>query len=341
MTVEVKRTMIESGTTDIPVSQQCKLLKLSRSSYYYRAQRDPQLIQDEWQVLHAIDTLYTASPHLGRRGMSQALDEEFGLKVNPKRVRRLMAKLGLSAIYPKPRRNTSTPNQEHTKYPYLLREINIDQPDQVWCADITYIPLYRGFAYLVAVMDWHTRCVLGWSLSNTMDSEFCVEALEMALHRTGRKPAIFNTDQGSQFTSELFTGRLIEEGITISMDGVGRAFDNIMIERLWRSVKYEDIYLRDYQTPAEVRLGLRRYLSWYNHRRRHSGLEHRTPGSVYGLEMSREECKCLAERLKPCLNEGVNGRSITPADASATVALRAPSASVSATDHQRRVHLIP
>ena len=281
------------GDVDIPVVRQCELLRLSRSSLYYRSQRDEAREAFEWRVLNAIDELYTARPHLGRYGMRDALAQERRIEVNPKRVRRLMKKLGLEAVYSRPRRNTSQGCPEHPKYPYLLRNLDITAPDQVWCADITYIRLYRGFAYLVAVMDWFSRCLLAWELSNTLDATFCVAALRQAL-AGGRQPAIFNTDQGSQFTSEAFTGVLVQAGIAISMDGVGRAFDNIMVERLWRTVKYEDVYLRDYETPAEARLGLGRYFGYYNHLRRHRSLGRRTPGSVYGLAASGMDRNLLA-----------------------------------------------
>ena len=280
--------MVEHDSQGIPVVRQCELLTLNRSSLYYRLHRDEQAAAFEQRVLNAIDELYTARPHLGRYGMTDALAQERRIEVNPKRVRRLMKKLGLSAVYPRPRRCTSQPCPEHPKYPYLLRNLEITAPDQVWCADITYIRLYRGFAYLVAVMDWYSRCVLAWELSNTLDANFCVSALEQAL-ASGRQPVIFNTDQGSQFTSEAFTKVLTKAGIAISMDGVGRAFDNIMVERLWRTVKYEDVYLRDYETPAEARLGLDRYFAYYNHLRRHLSLGRRTPASVYGLEALPQE----------------------------------------------------
>jgi putative transposase len=285
--------MLIDQDVDIPITRQCGLLGLSRSSLYYRPRRDELVAAREQVVLNAIDALYTERPHLGRRGMTDALAEEKGIFVNPKRVRRLMKVLGLEAVYPRPRRNTSQANEEHPKYPYLLRKLEITRPDQAWCADITYIRLYRGFAYLVAVMDWFSRCVLSWELSNTLEASFCLMALQAAL-ASGRQPEIFNTDQGSQFTSEAFTSELSSAGIAISMDGVGRAFDNIMVERLWRSVKYEDVYLRDYETPAEARLGLARYFAYYNHLRRHSGLGRRTPASAYGLERTGATERLLA-----------------------------------------------
>ncbi len=212
----------------------------------------------------------------------------------------------------------------------MLRNLEIVRPDQVWCADITYIRLYRGFAYLVAVMDWFSRCVLSWELSNTMEANFCVTALQAALS-SGRRPAIFNTDQGSQFTSEAFTGVLGKAGIAISMDGAGRAFDNIMVERLWRTVKYEDVYLRDYETPAEARLGLERYFAYYNHQRRHRSLGRRTPANVYGLEPSAADRKVLVSPERECIIKTGVGCSVAAVAAAAPVALRAPFAPAAGT----------
>lgn len=313
--MESKRAMLDrqSNQRSPSVNRQCELLGLSRSTAYYPSRHNPDRQVFEHHLLNRIDQLYTAQPTRGRYGMANALAQECGMAVNHKRVRRLMRKLGLEAVYPKRHRNTSIANKQHKKYPYLLRQLDIDHADQVWCADITYIPLHGGFAYLVVVMDWYSRCVLSWELSNTMDASFCVEALQRAL-MSGRRPEIFNTDQGSQFTSEVFTHVLMENGISISMDGKGRAFDNIMVERLWRTVKYEDVYLRDYQTPAEARLGLRRYFEYYNHRRRHSSLGNRPPGRVYGLA---EEVKCNRIPIG-------DGWSVAANAAAASVALRAP-----------------
>ena len=325
LTSEAKRTLVERDNQAISVARQCRLLGLARSSLYYRPRRDPDREAFEQEVLNTIDALYTARPHLGRYGMTDALAEECGIEVNPKRVRRLMKKMGLQAVYPRPRRNTSQGNQEHSKYPYWLRNLEIDRPDQVWAADITYIRLHRGFAYLVAVMDWFSRYVLSWELSNTLDAGFCVEALKAALG-TGRHPGIFNTDQGSPFTGEAFTGVLTGEGIAISMDGAGRAFDSHLVERLWRTVKYEDVYLRDYQTPAEARLGLGRYFVYYDHRRRHRSLGRRTPASVYGLARSLQENPGIASPPTGGRIETGDGRSVAGSVAAAPVALRAPSA---------------
>jgi len=327
--------MVDDGS-DIPVVRQCDLLGLCRSSLYYRPARDAAAEAFERRLLNAIDALYTARPHLGRGGMTDALAQECRIEVNPKRVRRLMKKLDLEAVYPRPRRNTSAPRAEHRKYPYLLRNLEITAPDQVWCADITYIRLYRGFAYLVAVMDWYSRYVLSWELSNTLDASFCVAALEQALS-TGRRPGIFNTDQGSQFTCEAFVEVLTAGGIAISMDGVGRAFDNIMVERLWRTVKYEDVYLRDYDTPSEARLGLGRYFVYYNHLRRHGSLGRRTPASVYGAQPSASEQKLLARPTWTERIETGDGRSVAARAAVAPVALRAPSATAAGTLPMRTV----
>jgi len=315
LTLETKRGMLDKqpDKQSPPVGRQCDLLGLSRSTAYYQPQADLQRRVFELKLLGLIDALYTDQPSRGRYGMRDALAEEHGIQVNPKRIRRLMRKLGIEAIYPKPRKNTSAANQQHTKYPYLLSRMEINRPDQVWCADITYIRLAGGFVYLVAIMDWYSRRVLSWELSNTLDAGFCVEALQRAL-ATGRRPEIFNTDQGSQFTSEAFTGVLKQHGIAISMDGVGRAFDNIMVERLWRTVKYEEVYIRDYKNPAEARFGLQQYFAYYNHRRRHRSLGRQTPAAVYGLAKDID-----FDRMK---TDG--GRSAV-ASALASVALRAPS----------------
>ena len=338
--------MVEHDSVDIPIVRQCRLLRLGRSSLYYRLHHDADRAAFEHRVLNSIDELYTERPHLGRCGMTDALAQECQLEVNPKRVRRLMKKLGLAAVYPRPRRNTSQPSKEHLKYPYLLRHMEITAADQVWCADITYIRLYRGFVYLVAVMDWYSRCVLAWELSNTLDANFCVSALEASL-ASGRQPAIFNTDQGSQFTSEAFTGLLSKAGIAISMDGVGRAFDNIMVERLWRTVKYEDVYLRDYETPAEARIGLERYFAYYNHLRRHLSLGRRTPASVYDLEVSAAAPNVLVpptrrDRIKtPAITEVLagkgDGRSVAEIAAVAPATLRFASATAAGTLPMQRV----
>jgi putative transposase len=265
--------MAELGSGELSVTRQCQLLGLPRSSYYYSACGPS---ERDLRQMRMIDEEYTRHPFRGSRRMRDYLEEQ-GETASRDRVRRLMRRLGLQAIYPKKR--LSLENKEHEKHPYLLRGLDIARPNQVWCSDITYIRLKGGFVYLVAVMDWHSRFVLSWDLSNTLDTEFCVTALDRALERC--RPEIFNTDQGSQYTSHEFTGRLKESGVKISMDGRGRVFDNIMIERLWRSVKYEDVYLKEYASVCDCRHGLRCYFEFYNHQRRHQGLGRRTPWDVY------------------------------------------------------------
>lgn len=265
--------MIEPEHDRLSIARQCELLGLGRSSYYYQERG---LTERDLRQMRLIDEEYTRHPFRGSRRMRDYLEDQ-GERACRERVRRLMRLLGLEAIYPKKR--LSQGNSEHRKYPYLLRGLEIERPDQVWCSDITYIRLKGGFVYLTAVMDWRSRFVLSWELSLTLDTEFCVTALERALERS--KPTIFNTDQGSQYTSHQFTSRLKESAIEISMDGRGRVFDNIMIERLWRSVKYEEVYLKDYASVGECRGALSRYFEFYNHHRRHQGLDRRTPIEVY------------------------------------------------------------
>ena len=251
------------------------MLELPRSTYYHAGDGESAA---NLRLMRLIDEQYLKTPFYGSRGMTQWL-RRAGYRVNRKRVRRLMGVMGLEAIYP--RRRTSVSAPEHRIYPYLLRNLAIERPDQVWSADITYVPLARGFMYLVAVLDWHSRYVLSWELSNTLDGGFCVAALEAAL--ANRQPEIFNTDQGAQFTSQAFTDRLADAGIAISMDGRGRALDNVFIERLWRTVKYEDIYLRGYETAAELERGLASYFEFYCHERLHMALGYRTPWEAYSL----------------------------------------------------------
>ena len=260
----------------IPVYRQCELLGLARSSYYYRSQRD-----DDYNLslMNLIDEQFTKTPFYGVERMMAWLRRQ-GEGVNPKRIRRLMRLMGLEAIYPKPR--LSLPNQAHKRYPYILRNLVIDYPDQVWCADITYIRLLRGFVYLTAIMDWYSRFVLAWEISNSLDTSFCLSALKQALELS--KPEILNTDQGRQFTSKEFTSTLEKENIRISMDGRGRVFDNIFVERLWRSVKYEEVYLQQYQTVHDARNGLTNYFIFYNMERLHESLGYRTPYEIYVKE---------------------------------------------------------
>lgn len=266
---------IEANDPPITVSRQCELLGLSRSSCYYRSHDDD---ADNEHLMRVIDQLYTEHPFYGVGMMTRHL-RRLEHVVNPKRIRRLMRLMGLESLAPKP--GLSLANKAHRVYPYLLTGMTIDRPNQVWATDITYIPMHRGWVYLAAIMDWYSRYVITWELSVTLDASFCVDALDRALITSGG-PEIFNTDQGSQFTSDAFTGRLKESGVKISMDGKGRAYDNIFVERLWRSVKYEEVYLHDYQTVAEAMLGLGRYFGFYNHQRPHTSLDDRTPAEVYG-----------------------------------------------------------
>lgn len=254
----------------LSVRRQCELLGLNRSSWYYEPAGET---AENLALMRRIDEVYLARPFLGSRKIAEALG------VNRKRVQRLMRVMGLEAVYPKPR--TTCRNPKHRVYPYLLRNVEIVRRNQVWSSDITYVPLQEGFMYLTVVMDWYSRYVLSWRLANTLDGDFCLEALEEALAQ-GR-PEIFNTDQGSQYTAKAFTGRLEAAGVAISMDGRGRALDNVFTERLWRTVKYEDIYLKDYATPRALAEGLEAYWDFYCHQRSHQALGYRTPAAVYGL----------------------------------------------------------
>jgi putative transposase len=267
--------MIEPDHPVLSVVRQCDLVSISRSGFYYRPAGETQF---NLEVMRLIDAQFLETPWYGSRQMARYL-RRAGYEVGRKRVRRLMALMGLAPIYQRPR--TTVPHPEHRIYPYLLRDLTIDRPNQVWCADISYIPMRRGFLYLVAIMDWFTRKVLAWRLSNTMDVEFCIEALEGALARFGR-PEIFNTDQGSQFTSPRFTGILQAAGIRVSMDGRGRWLDNVFIERLWRSLKYECVYLHAFETGSDLRNGLSCWINYYNGERPHSALGGITPNEMYG-----------------------------------------------------------
>lgn len=271
--VEEKRLLIESDNSQIPIYRQCDLIGLVRSSYYYEPAGETGY---NLLLMRLLDEQYTRTPFYGVPRMTEWLRSQ-GYIVNHKRVERLMGIMGLQAIYPKPKLSKGLDNTR--KYPYLLRGLHIDKPDQVWCTDITYIRLRQGFIYLVAVMDWFSRYVLSWEVSNSLDTFFCLNALERALLRGS--PEIFNNDQGSQFTSQAFTDRLEEAEIRISWDGRGRLWDNIFIERLWRTVKYEEVFIRDYQTVAEAVKGLSSYFRFYNNERFHQSLEYRTPLQVY------------------------------------------------------------
>jgi putative transposase len=257
----------------LSVRRQCELLGLSRSSLYYEPGGEA---AEDLRLMRRIDEQYTARPFFGSRRMTIWLNEQ-GEGVNRKRVQRLMRVMGLEAIYPKPR--LSLAGKGHRIYPYLLRGVTVERRDQVWSTDITYIPMASGFMYLAAVIDWYSRYVITWRLSNTLDGAFCLEMLEEAL-RCGC-PEVFNTDQGVQFTAEAFTGRLLSAGVAVSMDGRGRALDNVFVERLWRTVKYEDIYIRGYETVPELQRGLSRYFVFYNEQRLHQSLGYEAPAVVY------------------------------------------------------------
>jgi putative transposase len=265
--------MIESQHPTISIRQQCQLIGLNRSTYYRQSAGETPF---NLRLMGIIDEQYTRRPFYGYPKMTAVLRRQ-GYAVNRKRVARLMRKMDLQAVVPG--RNLSKPAPGHQIYPYLLRGMAITQTDQVWSTDITYVPMRRGYMYLVAVIDWHSRYVLAWQLSNTLDGAFCLDTLNQAL-RLGQ-PAIFNTDQGTQFTAQAFTGRLQTAGIRISMDGRGRALDNIFVERLWRTVKYEDIYPQHYETVLELERGLRDYFDFYNYERPHQSLAYRTPAEVY------------------------------------------------------------
>jgi len=256
------------------MARQCELVGLARSSYYYEPATES---QENLELMRLLDEQYTRTPFYGVRRMTVWLREQ-GYEVNPKRVSRLMRLMGLHAIYPKPR--LSQPGEGHRIYPYLLRNLAITRPDQVWATDITYIRLQGGFIYLTVVMDWYSRYVLSWEVSVSLETEFCLSALEWAL-MGGSLPEIFNTDQGSQFTSEAFTRRLEKAGILVSMDGRGRALDNVFVERLWRTVKYEEVYLKGYESVGQAIESLRAYFAFYNQERPHQALSYRTPADVY------------------------------------------------------------
>jgi len=268
------RKLIEPEHAELSVQRQCELVGLVRSMWYYEPTPEK---PENLRLMRLLDEQYLKTPFFGVLKMTDCL-RKLKESVNPKRVRRLLRKMGLFAIFPKP--NLSRPAPGHKIYPYLLRGLEIVRPNQVWSTDITYIRLTQGFVYLVAIIDWYSRYVLSWSVSVTLESGFCVEALDQAIRRHG-KPEIFNSDQGSQFTSLDFTGRLLDEKIQISMDGRGRALDNIFIERLWRSVKYEEVYLHDYGTVPVAVKGLGHYFGFYNTERQHQSLDYKTPQDVY------------------------------------------------------------
>ena len=274
MSRAARHALVDHDDPALPVAAQCRLLRVARSSLYYQP---VPASADELAVMRRIDELHLEYPFYGSRRMAVVLRDD-GWAVNRKRAQRLMRLMGLEAIYQK--RNTSRPHPDHLVYPYLLRGLIIDRPNQVWCADITYIPMAKGFVYLVAVMDWFSRRVLAWRLSITLETDFCVAALRDALERHGR-PDIFNTDQGVQFTSAAFLEALSSQGVRISMDGKGRFLDNIFIERLWRSLKYEEVYIKAYGSVTEARRGIGGWLGFYNEKRPHQALGYRTPRVVH------------------------------------------------------------
>lgn len=267
------RRLVELDHPQLSVRRQCELLGLNRSSLYYQPATET---AENVRLMRLIDAEYTAHPFNGSRKLTRWLVGQ-GEAVNRKRVQRLMRLMGLEAIYPRPK--LSAGGRGHRIYPYLLRNVSIERPDQVWSTDITYVPLASGFLYLAAILDWYSRYVIAWRLSNTLDGSFCLEMLEEALGRG--KPEVFNTDQGVQFTAGAWTGRLESAGVAVSMDGRGRCLDNVFVERLWRSVKYEDIYLYRYETVPQVQDGLGRYFLYYNEERLHQSLDYRTPATAY------------------------------------------------------------
>jgi putative transposase len=271
--MKARRALVESHA-EISMRRQCELLGVSRSSLYYEpAEPDA----EELALMRRLDELHLEHPFFGSRLMTRTLKAE-GFEVNRKRIQRLMRVMGLESVAPKP--NTSKPAPEHPVYPYLLRNLKISRVNQAWASDITYIPMARGFVFLVAIIDLYSRRVLAWRLSNSLETSFCLEALREALERYAR-PEIFNTDQGAQFTSEDFTSVLLEHGVKVSMDGRGRCLDNIFVERLWRSLKYEEVYLYAYETVSAARTGIGRYFDFFNNERPHSALGHQTPASFY------------------------------------------------------------
>jgi len=266
--------MIETNHPTLSIRRQCELVGLNRATYYWQPAGESPL---NLHLMRLIDEEYTRAPFYGYRKITARLNKAHGFQVNRKRIARLMRKMGLQAVYPRP--GTSLGNKQHKKYPYLLRGLAITRPNQVWCADITYVPMPTGFMYLVAIMDWFSRFVLAWQLSNTLDGAFCLAALQVALRDA--QPDIFNTDQGVQFTALDFTGTLEAAHIRVSMDGRGRAFDNIFIERLWRSVKYEDIYIKEYRSVSALAAGLESYFQLYNYERPHQSLGYLTPADIH------------------------------------------------------------
>lgn len=269
--------LVEKNHPKLSVREQCKILSVPRSTVSYRPVGEK---QEDLRIARIMDEIYLEDPCVGSRRLVTLLERDHGIRANRKRIMRLRRKMGIETIWCKPKR-TSIPNKAHRKYPYLLRDRNVEWADEAWCTDITYVPMAHGHAYLCVVMDWRSRKVLGWSVSNTMDSALVEKALAGALARCRGLPEIFNTDQGSQFTSEEWTGRLEGMGIQVSMDGKGRWMDNVIVERFWRSVKYENIYLKEYETIEDLKRGIREWINRYNTWRPHQNLENQTPAHVY------------------------------------------------------------
>jgi putative transposase len=295
MSRSARLALVDHDDPALPVVAQCRLLKVARSTLYYRP---VPVSADDLAVMRRIDELHLAWPFYGSRRMAAVLRRE-GWEVNRKRAKRLMRVMGIEALYQKP--NTSKGHPEHKVYPYLLRGLTIERPNQVWCADITYIPMAKGFVYMVAVMDWFSRRVLSWRLSITMETDFCVEALREATELYGQ-PEIFNTDQGVQFTSAAFVDELAGRSVRISMDGKGRYLDNIFIERLWRSLKYEEVYIKAYGSVAEARRSLGEWLAFYNNVRPHQSLAYRTPREIFeGIACEHVDNASASLRAAPAL----------------------------------------
>ena len=282
--------MVEPANPDLSIGKQCGLLSISRSSFYYQPKGETAM---NLMLMRQIDAQFLETPFFGVRQMTWHLRNE-GHLVNQKRIRRLMRLMGFMPIYQKP--NTSKAAKGHKTYPYLLKGLRVTRPNQVWAADITYLPMRRGFLYLVAIMDWHTRKVLAWRISNTLEADFCVEALNEAIARFG-SPEIMNTDQGSQFTSFAWTDRLRQSGVRISMDGKGRFLDNIFVERLWRSLKYECVYLHAWETGSEAKAGVGKWIEFYNHHRPHSALGGKPPAVVYWLRKNETQTDQQVQRV--------------------------------------------
>jgi putative transposase len=285
--------MIEEHHPQLSVRKQCELLAVNRNRL---SPPQPKRVEGDEAIMKAIDRIYTECPFYGARKIVVEL-REVGIRIGRKRCRRLMKTMGIEALVPKP--STSVPNKQHKKYPYLLRENEVSKPDEVWAADITYVPMYEGHVYLVAIMDWHTRAVLSWRVSTTMDAGFCLAAYRDAVSVAGRAPGVMNTDQGSQFTGEQWIGTVESSGARVSMDGKGRWMDNVFIERLWRSLKYEQLRLWSYATVAEVTARIDKWMDFYNHRRKHQSLDYEIPWSHYRPGSAKTEREILTQQKFP------------------------------------------